>query len=429
MIPTSLTAEAVAPLWEAVRARLEGSGLDNRGVVVVPELGADGRRTLRDLLDASRPVRRVDLGALETALRDLGVGPDLPTALAALGHPVSEEPALRRAARRTGREARAAARAAVESWPEPWAAAWIDEVVRAGVLRDRTRDDAIGLVHQVRRLLDHLDHLGRLDQAAADAEGRPERVGPGRRTRDGTEPGLARVDLAAQIVGDAHALDRGTRLEVALGRALAHALGLTDDDDPWEVAGIHRDLTSGSVLTWRLPLTGPLGAVCDAASAAGVPVHLSRLALDAGRIGVASGTSILVVENPRLVEAAAQAGLRAPILCANGSPSLAVQCLIDRLLDAGATLRYHGDLDVAGLVLCGRMHDRGVVPWAMTAADYAAAVSTADDEGITLPVDADPPPPTPWDPELATAFGELRLVVHEERLLPDLLIRWSAELE
>lgn len=400
-VPPSLTDPGLDPLWRVVRERLERQGVDNRGVVAVPELGVDGRHTVRDLVGATRPVRRVDLFVVEEALRRLAVGADLPSALAALGHPVSDEPAQRREARRVGRDARSAAREAAASWPEPWATAWIDEVVRAGVLRDRTEGEARDLVDDVRRLLDDLP------------------------VRAGRDPGpVARVDLAAQVIGDAHALDRGTRLEVALGRALAHVVGDPGNGDPWAAAGVDRDLTAGPVLTWALPLTGALGGICDAATAAGVPVHLTRLAVDAHPVTVRAGSRILVVENPRVVESAAQIGAAGPMISANGSPSTTVQVLVRRLLDAGATLRYHGDFDAAGLVLCARMADLGVEPWRMTSVDYLAAVAHADATGVALPADADGAPSTPWDPSLRSVFDDRRLVVHEERLLPDLVTAW-----
>ena len=64
----------------------------------------------------------------------------------------------------------------------------------------------------------------------------------------------SRVDLAASVLGSAHALDRGTRVEAATTRALAHVAGRADARTLWEQAGVHLDLTSGPVLTWNLPV-------------------------------------------------------------------------------------------------------------------------------------------------------------------------------
>src|SRR5690606_14644784 len=119
---------------------------------------------------------------------------------------------------------------------------------------------------------------------------------------------ISRVDLAARVLGSAHALDTGTRVEAAVARALSYQAGPADHRDLWAQAGVHLDLTSAPALTWALPLVrdAALAEVCAAAREAGVPLHLSRFALERHPIGVERGSTVLVVENPRLVEAAAQ---------------------------------------------------------------------------------------------------------------------------
>src|SRR5690606_10359777 len=153
----------------------------------------------------------LELRVLEAALVRLGVGDDLPSALAALGHPVSGAPAARRAERAKRRQARDAARAACARWPEPWAGEWIDGVIRAGILRDFDEAGARVLVGQVRQVLDRL---------AFDRTAR-----------------TSRVELAAQVLGSSHALDTGTRLEAAVVRALRLQLGAESSRELWEQAG------------------------------------------------------------------------------------------------------------------------------------------------------------------------------------------------
>lgn len=389
----------MAPVWEAVRHRLETRGVDNRGRVRLPPLDAESRLTMTALL-GRRPASQLDLKRVEDELRRQGVGPDLATALAELGFPVDPEPARRRAEVAAGREARAAARAEAATWSEPWAEQWVDGVVRAGVLRRLDRDAAVDLVRRARRVLDAID-----DRAARfDAP-------------------ISRTDLAADVLGHAHALDTGTRTEVAVGRALALRAGPSDPRAVWEEAGVHLDLTSGPALAWNLPLLPGvgLGLIVEAATAAGVPVHLTRMALELHPVRVVPRAGVLVVENPRVVEAAAQRRSPLALVCAGGSPSGAVQLLVRQLLNAGAMVRYHGDFDAAGLALCARMVTAGVSPWRMGAADYLSALTAADADGVTLPVDTSPPPPTPWDPALQEAFDRDRRIVHEERLLPGLL--------
>ncbi len=110
------------------------------------------------------------------------------------------------------------------------------------------------------------------------------------------------------------------------------------------------DLVSAPVLTWALPVLGA-GGVADAVramTAAGLPMQLSVLALRASPLTVAPGTLVLVAENPRLVEAAAERRLGAALLCTNGNPTTAPSLAIAQLRSCGARPRYHGDIDAPG---------------------------------------------------------------------------------
>jgi uncharacterized protein (TIGR02679 family) len=394
--PASLRLRELDPLWVRVRVRLETRGPGYRGRVPIPELSSSAKLALKTLL--GRPLgKTVDLGALEAGLARLGIGGDLALALSDLGHDVSGEMARRRANRAERKEVRNTARGIACEWPERWAQKWIDEVIRAGILRGFDREQARELLRQVRAVVDHLE------------QDRPKPV--------------SRVDLAARVLGSAHALDNGTRVEAAVARAIAFKLGPAGRRDLWAQAGVHFDLTSVPVLTWRLPLTDRCGLSKVAASAldAGIPLHLSRFALEAYPAEVARGSRILVVENPRIVEAAAQRQASTPIVCTNGSPSSTVLLLLSQLLEAGADLRYHGDFDTAGLAICERMMRLGLAPWRMSTADYRAALAAADAEGAVLPREIQAPGVTPWDPALQEDFGEKRRIVHQERLLPGLI--------
>jgi uncharacterized protein (TIGR02679 family) len=390
------------PLWEAAQRRLEHSGAGNRGRIRVETLPSEGRQVLAALLGRT-PSTTVSLATVEAALVELGVGSDLPDALAALGHPVSAEPAARRAARADQRAIRDAARRRVgDEWPESWAGDWIDSVIRAGVLRGLDAAEAIALVDTVRRVLDELDGLDEISDGGMV---------------------VSRVDLAARVAGSAHALDAGSRLEAATVRALARRAGDDGAVEVWERAGVHTDLVSAPALTWALPLrTGSgLGALAAAAIDAAVPLHLSRLAMREHPVAVDPGTDVLVVENPRVVEAAAQRRYPGGVVALNGNPSSAVRLLVDQLLASGAQLRYHGDFDAPGLAICARMQRLGLQPWRMGAADYRDAVAAAIADGVELPVEDRTVPPTPWDPDLRRELRSHAVVVHEERLLDTIL--------
>jgi uncharacterized protein (TIGR02679 family) len=233
----------------------------------------------------------------------------------------------------------------------------------------------------------------------------------------------SRTELSAHLFGDAHHLDTGTRLEAAVTRALARHHDLADRRELWSVAGAQLDLTSSPVLVWNLPLrpTSGLGGLVSGATGLGVPLHLSQLALRQHPLQPEPGADVLLVENPRVVEAAAQRRYHGAVACGGGNPSFAVQLLVTQLLAGGATVRYHGDFDTAGLAICGRLHAAGAVPWRMDEADYNQAVDAATNAGVLLPVDNGPVPSTPWSPPLQHTFARRRQVIHEERLLDILL--------
>jgi uncharacterized protein (TIGR02679 family) len=362
----------------------------------LPTLTSRARLALQAVISRA-PGKTVDLDALERGLQRLHVGDDLPTALAALGYVVSDRVSVRRAERMRRQEAHAAARDEAGDWPETWAADWIDSVIRTGALRDADVDAARLFVRRVRMVLDAL-------------------------VSDAREP-VSRTDLAARVLGSSHALDSGTRLEAAVVRALAFRHNATGSRELWAEAGVHLDLTSAPVLTWRLSLANDcaLARLADAATCAGVPLHLSRFALALHPVRVAPGTDVLVVENPRIVEAAAQIGTPTSVVSTHGQPSWTVLLLLEQLLASGAVLRYHGDFDAAGLAICARLYALGLTPWRMGVADYRRALDDADRVGAELPHDASAPGPTPWEPELQSAFEVERRIVHQERLMAVLL--------
>lgn len=394
----SLTDPSLHPLWAAVRDRLGRFGPARRGRLRTPELTSRGRWLLGHILGRP-PGVTVDLAELEDALRRLEVASDLAAALAALGFAVPPEAEQRRWARRSADEARAAVRAVAAGWLEEGAGEWVDAVVRAGTVAGLDARDAVALVERVRAVLERI---------RSDARGGGSR--------------LSRVDLAAAVLGSSHDLDWGTRESAAVTRALELRHPPARGRAAWEAAGVDLDLVSAPVLTWGITAgAGGLAPLLAAAGHAGVPVHLSLLALRHHPVVVIPGADILVVENPRLVEAAAQRRLDHGVVALNGNPSTAAQLLLSQLRSAGADLRYHGDFDAAGLRICARMHRMGLRPWQMGAADYREAVRSAEAAGAPLPPDRHRAPPTPWSPGLQAAFDQDRRIVHEERLLPGLL--------
>jgi uncharacterized protein (TIGR02679 family) len=130
---------------------------------------------------------------------------------------------------------------------------------------------------------------------------------------------------------------------------------------------------------------------------------------------------VLAVDNPRVVEAAAEARSPLSLVALNGNRSAAARLLVDQLLGCRAHVRYHGDFDSAGIAICGRMHALGLEPWRMDADDYLSAVDAAERAGTPLPTERRPPPGTPWSPARRETFDRHRKVVHEELILDELL--------
>ena len=388
---------ALQPLWRDAAAALDRNGLGWRGRVRLPPLTPEGRRRLGVLLERRvGPERRtVTLAEVADGVHRLS-GDDLPAALAALGHPPAgrrEAAAARRAATAQRRDEFDAA-VAGEFPGVQWAPRWRDAAWTDGLLARTDPAEVPGLVAHVRAVLDA--------------------AGGGTRSRS---------EVAAQLLGDAHALDSSTRLTALLTRALAVRDGPGDERAVWERAGLPLDVVSAPVLTWGLPLVGDAGVAhaVRAMTAAGLPIHLSTMALRAEPLTLPAGTVVLVVENPRLVEAAAQRRLPAAVLTTAGNPATAPSLAISRLASAGALLRYHGDFDSPGLAMTARAAGAGAAPWRMDRVDYLAALDAAADEGVRLPRDTAPAPPTPWDPTLADEFDHRREIVHEERVMDALL--------
>ncbi len=399
-VPESLLSPGLGEIWSAARNRLDRFGPQRRGSIASPGLDPASTLAMESLL-GRKPTKRLDLQELEAALVARAIGRDLCDALTRLGHPPSAEAAQRRSDRARAQEARESLHCAIAVWDEPWAAAWADAVVGAGLLRDFDGDSATRLANDVRRLLDHLERPQHSDSS--------------------------RTEIAATLYGSAHALDSGTRRASAVTHALRHRGGPLDERELWEAVGILPDRVSAPALVWSLPTDGasPLDMHVRFALHAGLPLHISLLALRKHPISVDAGTPVLVVENPRLVEAAAERSLPACVISSNGNPSTAVTTLLRQLQQAEASLWYHGDFDSPGIAICRRMHEFGCSPWMMDARDYADAIGQAKESDVQLTSDPRECGPTPWDPRLQPAFDHHRLIIHEEFVLDAVLNRFG----
>lgn len=434
-------APPLARVWTRIGDRLEREGLVPHGLVTVSGLDREERRALSDLLGRSilTPRARIDLSRLDARLRARASAGAAAAGLVAAAGAVLGRPLVDRPAVRAERSARLSEPAAVLArWRESHRDAedhgldqrlddWVSALRRDGVLA-RVEEPGVLVGEALEVLWHQRQHVVARTRRGLGQIPRP------------TPPPVARTELAARLLGDAHALDDDRRL----GAVILRAARLLDSSasagepqrtvrDDWESIGILTDRVSSTCLTLglvtltaegsrRLTGTGTVarndtGARTDAATVR----HLTWRDLDSG-LRFAPGQTVLVCENPRVVEAAADvrsAGTAAGpggdvgLVCTSGRPALVTLEVLSRLLDAGADLRYHGDFDWAGVAMAEDLVRRfGVRPWRMGVEDYLALPGRLPLQGQR--VDAS------WDPELSAAMAHRGVAVHEEATLPDL---------
>jgi uncharacterized protein (TIGR02679 family) len=246
--------------------------------------------------------------------------------------------------------------------------------------------------------------------------------------------GLTRAQLAAETLGDAHALDDGqapTSLILAVWRQqIAPAgEGTSDNDDQslttqepnreiWARAGVLVNELARPALLLNLPAAGTnTGTQADSEP---IYVSLRTLLRSPPRWNV-EGRIIYVCENPNLLAIAADrlGSAGAPLVCTEGMPAAAQQTLLIQLTRAGAQLRYHGDFDWPGMRIGGYvMRAFGAKPWRFGACDYEEAVRAAPDHKTPL---ASAPAETPWDNALSAAMRHHGIAIAEEALTEVLL--------
>lgn len=236
--------------------------------------------------------------------------------------------------------------------------------------------------------------------------------------------------FAADALGDPHALDSTT----ALGRLSIDAFcALNDlpcdrDADSWrrqwQWAGVLPDGVSSTVLALGVQGCAEPSMsdwLLNSAQTA-EPVVLTYRQLTRWPVTALPANQFAVVmENPSLIEAAAQAGLtEVPLICSAGQPTLAVRRLIAQLGANGATVFQHADFDPAGLHITRWLNTHlNTTPWKMTAEHYLHAINTLTTS--LYPMDTTPVPDTPWDDSLQSAMMDARIVISEEQVRADLL--------
>ncbi len=402
--PSWIRDPALASVWGRIADALERKGLVAIGVVVVDTQERAVRHAVGDLL--GRPVTgehcRIDLANLDERIRQRAgtAGGLVEVASGVTGRRLVDRPATRNRRLRRRTEPFDAAAQWLDDHPqvaaEPWVAPWLDGLRRDGVL-SRRMDGSSSVV----AALDVLDALG---------------VG-------GSTAGVARTQLAAAVLHDAHGLDDGSPVAQLVLRAVACAQEVPVPRDAggrrdlWQSAGVAADAVSSTCLTFglRWERRDPASKAWDDAAERGDPLHLTRWDLDRSTAAVRAPSTVLVCENPRVLEAVAQSGTDAvAVVCASGRPNLVVQEVLRRCAAASSRLHYHGDFDWSGIAIAHQVMDLcGAVPWRMGADDYLAAPSGIPLTGVGVEAR--------WDDDLAAAMRSRGVAVHEEAVLDSLL--------
>jgi uncharacterized protein (TIGR02679 family) len=251
--------------------------------------------------------------------------------------------------------------------------------------------------------------------------------------------GIARSQLAADILGDAHGLDNGrpaATLVLAAWRqshqsnsrgiaAISDEADNGDGDNPerirdtWATAGVLVNELARPALFLNLPIQREL--TIDQSS--GEPCYGSlRWLLRSPPAWNVSDRTVYICENPNLVAIAADhCGIHcAPLVCVEGMPGAAQRCLLTQLKLAGARLLYHGDFDWPGLRIGNHvMRGYGATPWRFGAADYAAAIGKASNDRHAL---RGKPAEALWDGALAATMSRHGAAIAEESVAELLLL-------
>ncbi|MCL2429569.1 MAG: TIGR02679 family protein, partial [Alphaproteobacteria bacterium] len=300
-------------------------------------LTAEEHATLASLVGRSQRFAasiRIDIVSVDASFRNAGIAASLRDALERLDGPILDVAAMRLRLRDQWASV-------VESCRDPILSELLGEPSGLGLLRRLARQDA-GIAASLCRRAEAV--LRRLPA-----------------------PGITRSQLAAETLGNAHALDTGqpvATLVLAAERRFGASQRMERDGDGepevdtdlqraaeraralWAAAGVLVNELARPALFLNLPVkTSP-------ADGKGEPSYLSlRSLLRAPPAWDVSGRIVYVCENPNVVAIAAdRLGAQcAPLVSTDGMPAAAQRTLLSQLAKEGARLRYHGDFDWPGV--------------------------------------------------------------------------------
>jgi uncharacterized protein (TIGR02679 family) len=389
----------LAELRKRLRRHYERADLDvPQAIIRLGEVSPREYETLASLM--GRPTRhassiQVDVAAIDAALSRVDIAPTLKDALECLDGPIVHV---------------ATARAETLS---RWASV-VQQARHPGLARLLQSAKGLGL-------------LKRLAKRNPDVADRVREHADAVLHRLPVE-GLPRAQIAAEILGDAHALDAGQPIATLVLAVLrqtgptsreASELDLLDEErdrTAWARAGVMVNELARPALFLNLCMQD--GA--RFAAKPGEPAYASLRVLLRSQLALeVIGHTVYVCENPNLVAIAAdRLGPRcAPLVCTDGMPAAAQRTLLAHLANAGANLVYHGDFDWPGVRIANFViRTFGATPWRFSAEDYAAAIARSPGQNLT-----GTPIPAAWDTSLAPAMQARDIAIPEEAVSTTLL--------
>lgn len=235
--------------------------------------------------------------------------------------------------------------------------------------------------------------------------------------------------LAANAIGDAHALDKGRALSGIVLRGVSKIVGIehVPPGDAgrrmlWSAVGVYCDPLSSRVLVYGLRPSGDkrLCRHLRECSDDHAPVVITLSEIERAAIDSGETETVYVCENPTVVFTYAEDGRkpRAPLVCTEGQPSRAAVMLLKMLARSGSQILFHCDFDWSGISIGNFIYrEFKASSWRFSAKDYVEEVE-GKPSNIRLgnrAVDAN------WDHNLTNEMLRTGYAILEEHCIRKLL--------